>query len=110
MLAAHDRVRELTPLCSTHKAVASAADALLKMRPICIGHTPAITVSFTRTRPILTTLRLQGAFRKVTAEADACAKDMTATLRGRLQGNAIDPAECIQLMRQLGEPIENLQV
>jgi hypothetical protein len=53
---------------------------------------------------------LQGAFRKVTAEADACAKDMTATLRGRLQGNAGDAAECIQLMRQLGEPIENLQV
>ena len=44
------------------------------------------------------------------AEADACAKDMTATLRGRLQGNAGDAAESIQLMRQLGEPIENLQV
>ena len=45
------------------------------------------------------------------AEADACAKDMTATLRGRLAGGqkAGDAAECIQLMRQLGEPVENLQ-
>ncbi len=43
------------------------------------------------------------------AEADACAKDMTATLRGRLAGQAGDAAECIQLMRQLGEPVENLQ-
>jgi len=46
----------------------------------------------------------------VAAEADACAKDMTATLRGRLAGQAGDAAECIQLMRQLGEPVENLQV
>ena len=44
------------------------------------------------------------------AEADACAKQLTATLRGRLAGQAGDAAECIQLMRQLGEPVENLQV
>lgn len=52
----------------------------------------------------------QGAFRKVAAEADACAKQLTATLRDRLAGQAGDAAECIQLMRQLGEPVENLQV
>lgn len=52
----------------------------------------------------------QGAFRKVAAEADACAKSLTLTLRGRLQSQSCDAAECVHLMRALGEPVENLQV
>ena len=52
----------------------------------------------------------QGAFRKVASEADACAKSLTGTLRERLQSQAGDAAECVQLMQKLGEPIENLQV
>ena len=53
---------------------------------------------------------IQGAFRKVAAEAGACAKGLTALLRGRLQRQEGDAAECVRLMRALGEPIDTLQV
>lgn len=53
---------------------------------------------------------LQGAFRKVAAEAEACAKQLTTLLRKRLVEHNDEAAECIQMVRKLGGPIESLQV
>ena len=53
---------------------------------------------------------LQGAFRKVAAEAEACAKHLTKLLRQRLVERNDEAAECIQMVRKLGGPIESLQV
>lgn len=53
---------------------------------------------------------LQGAFRKVAVEANACAKELTATLKKRMLLHKEEAAECIQMLRKLGEPVEALQV
>ena len=53
---------------------------------------------------------VQGAFRQVAVEADACAKDLTQTLKQRMVTQKDEAAECIQMVRKLGEPIESLQV
>ena len=52
----------------------------------------------------------QGAFRKVAVEASACAKELTWTLKQRLLHHKEEAAECIQMLRKLGEPVESLQV
>ena len=52
----------------------------------------------------------QGAFRKVAVEAAACAKELTATLKKRMLLHKEEAAECIQMLRKLGEPVEALQV
>lgn len=52
----------------------------------------------------------QGAFRKVAVEANACAKELTATLKQRMLHHKEEAAECIQMLRKLGEPVESLQV
>ncbi len=52
---------------------------------------------------------LQGAFRSVAAEADASAKDLAALLKRRMAADRGAAAECIPLVRRLGEPIESLQ-
>ena len=54
-------------------------------------------------------MRLQGAFRKVAVEAAACAKELTATLKKRMLLHKEEAAECIQMLRKLGEPVEALQ-
>lgn len=54
--------------------------------------------------------QLQGAFRQVALEADACAKELTQILKQRLVTQKDEAAECIQMVRKLGEPIESLQV
>ena len=54
-------------------------------------------------------VRLQGAFRKVAVEAAACAKELTATLKKRMLLHKEEAAECIQMLRKLGEPVEALQ-
>ncbi len=53
---------------------------------------------------------VQGAFRQVAVEADACAKDLTQILKQRMVTQKDEAAECIQMVRKLGEPIESLQV
>jgi hypothetical protein len=53
---------------------------------------------------------MQGAFRKVAVEAAACAKELTATLKKRMLLRKEEAAECIQMLRKLGEPVEALQV
>jgi hypothetical protein len=52
----------------------------------------------------------QGAFRKVAVEASACAKELTAVLKRRMLLHKEEAAECIQMLRKLGEPVESLQV
>lgn len=42
-------------------------------------------------------------------EAGALAKELVASLRKRLLERKDEAAECIQLLRQLGEPVEALQ-
>ena len=44
------------------------------------------------------------------AEADACAKELTQILKQRMVTQKDEAAECIQMVRKLGEPIESLQV
>ena len=53
---------------------------------------------------------MQGAFRQVAVEADACAKELTQILKQRMVTQKDEAAECIQMVRKLGEPIESLQV
>lgn len=53
---------------------------------------------------------MQGAFRKVNAEVQSCAKELTSVLRKRLAKQDSDIAECINLLEKMGEPAENLQV
>ncbi len=43
------------------------------------------------------------------AEADASAKDLAALLKRRMAADRGAAAECIPLVRRLGEPIESLQ-
>ena len=52
----------------------------------------------------------QGAFRGVASQAGACAKELTMMLRKLLASQEGDAADCIQMVRKLGEPIESLQV
>lgn len=59
---------------------------------------------------VMVAIVLQGAFRQVAAEADACAKELTQTLKQRMVTQKDEAAECIQMVRKLGEPIESLQV
>ena len=54
--------------------------------------------------------KLQGAFRRVNAEVQGCVREMTAVLKERLVTQKDSAAECIKLIRMLGEPIESLQV
>jgi hypothetical protein len=54
--------------------------------------------------------RVQGAFRRVAVEAAACAKELTATLKARMLARKDEAAECIQMLRKLGEPVTALQV
>ena len=42
-------------------------------------------------------------------EADACAKELTQILKQRMVTQKDEAAECIQMVRKLGEPIESLQ-
>ena len=42
-------------------------------------------------------------------EAAACAKELTATLKKRMLLHKEEAAECIQMLRKLGEPVEALQ-
>lgn len=53
---------------------------------------------------------MQGAFRKVAVEASACAKELTQILKKRMLLHKEEAAECIQMLRKLGEPVESLQV
>ena len=55
-------------------------------------------------------ISVQGAFRQVAVEADACAKELTQILKQRMVTQKDEAAECIQMVRKLGEPIESLQV
>ena len=42
-------------------------------------------------------------------EAAACAKELTAALKKRMLLHKEEAAECIQMLRKLGEPVEALQ-
>lgn len=53
---------------------------------------------------------LQGAFRQVAAEAGRMAQELTEILKKRMTAQQDEAAECIQMVRKLGEPIESLQV
>ena len=53
---------------------------------------------------------LQGAFRQVAAEAGRMAQELTEILKKRMTAQQDEAAECIQMVRRLGEPIESLQV
>ena len=55
-------------------------------------------------------MHMQGAFRKVAVEAAACAKELTGMLKQRMLAQKEQAAECIQMLRKLGEPVEALQV
>ena len=52
---------------------------------------------------------MQGAFKKVSQEVEACRKDLAAALRRQLSARPEEAAECIQLIAKLGEPTESLQ-
>ena len=52
----------------------------------------------------------QGAFRRVNAEVQACARAATAVLKRRLASGEGDTVESISLLRKFGEPVERLQV
>jgi hypothetical protein len=52
----------------------------------------------------------QGAFRKVAADSERCAAELTDLLKKRMVEQRDQAADCIQLVRKLGEPIESLQV
>lgn len=60
--------------------------------------------------PIPDRLRKQGAFKRVAAEVEVCAKELGALLRKRLLAAPDQAAECIQMIAKLGEPTEALQV
>lgn len=53
---------------------------------------------------------LQGAFKKVASEVEACARELAGILRRRLLAAPDQAAECIQMIAKLGEPTESLQV
>ena len=55
-------------------------------------------------------MHAQGAFRKVAAEADACAKHITRQLQQRVMAQDGEAAECIDMVRKLGAPVDSLQV
>ena len=55
-------------------------------------------------------LALQGAFKRVATEVEACARELAAILRRRLLAAPDQAAECIQMIAKLGEPTESLQV
>ena len=61
-------------------------------------------------KPKSVQMNVQGAFRQVAVEADACAKELTQILKQRMVTQKDEAAECIQMVRKLGEPIESLQV
>ncbi|KAK9813244.1 hypothetical protein WJX72_011382 [[Myrmecia] bisecta] len=65
--------------------------------------------SYADAAPLLKRYGHKGAFRKVAAEADACAKELTQLLKQRMVTQKDEAAECIQMVRKLGEPIESLQ-
>ncbi|KAK9806582.1 hypothetical protein WJX73_004732 [Symbiochloris irregularis] len=65
--------------------------------------------SYADAAPLLKRYGHKGAFRKVAAESGECAKRLTALLRQRLVQNNDEAAECIQMVRKLGGPIESLQ-
>ena len=44
------------------------------------------------------------------AEAAACARELTATVKARMLAHKEEAAECISMLRKLGEPVEALQV
>jgi hypothetical protein len=46
----------------------------------------------------------------VAAEAAACARELTQTLKARMLAHKEEAAECIAMLRKLGEPVEALQV
>ena len=52
----------------------------------------------------------QGAFRKVAAESEACAKAITKQLQQRMAAQDNEAAECIRMVRKLGAPVDSLQV
>ena len=53
---------------------------------------------------------LQGAFKRVATEVEACACELATILRRRLLAAPDQAAECIQMIAKLGEPTESLQV
>ncbi|KAA6417142.1 MAG: hypothetical protein FRX49_12897 [Trebouxia sp. A1-2] len=65
--------------------------------------------AFAEAAPLLKRYGHKGAFRQVAVEADACAKDLTQILKQRMVTQKDEAAECIQMVRKLGEPIESLQ-
>lgn len=60
--------------------------------------------------PACLATHLQGAFKKVAAEVEGCARELAAILRRRLLAAPDQAAECIQMIAKLGEPTESLQV
>ena len=52
----------------------------------------------------------QGAFRKVAAESEACARAITRQLQQRMAAQDSEAAECIRMVRKLGAPVDSLQV
>jgi len=58
----------------------------------------------------MATHSVQGAFRRVNTEVQACAREASALLKRRLAGGEGDAVQSISLLRKLGEPIERLQV
>lgn len=48
-------------------------------------------------------------FRKVAADAEKYGKELIAVLKKRMVEQKDEAAECIQMVRKLGEPIESLQ-
>ncbi|KAL3158433.1 hypothetical protein ABBQ38_010667 [Trebouxia sp. C0009 RCD-2024] len=65
--------------------------------------------AFADAAPLLKRYGHKGAFRQVAVEADACAKELTLILKQRMVTQKDEAAECIQMVRKLGEPIESLQ-
>eukprot|EP00891_Asterochloris_glomerata_P001742 jgi/Astpho2/1742/Aster-04163 len=65
--------------------------------------------SYADAAPLLKRYGHKGAFRQVAAEAGRMAQELTEILKKRMTAQQDEAAECIQMVRKLGEPIESLQ-
>lgn len=75
-----------------------------------IGAVEIAVQQFTSVRPVLMTFSHHAVFRKVAADADDLKRQAAEQLKGRIRAAPEEAAACLQLMQQLGEPLDHLQV
>lgn len=86
-------------------------DLPLKMgAALDIGAVEVAVQQYTTVRPVLMRFSHHAAFRKVAADADDLKRQAAEQLKERIRSAPEDAAACLQLMQQLGEPLDHLQV